>query len=293
MTMHDDEIPVDAELVRTLILDQYPEAADLPIRQVRSTGTVNAVYRLGDRLAARIPRVPRWASDLERELAWLPTLGPRLPLTVPRPVFAGRPSATCPVPWAVYEWIDGTPYADEAITDETVAARELAAFILELRKFDPTGGPPAGRRPLGELDGMTREAIAASGDLIDAAAALQAWEAALTGREWTGVPVWIHTDLLRPNLIARGGHLHAVIDWGGAGIGDPAADVIAAWSVFGVSGRRAFRDHLSVDDDTWLRARGYALHQAALIIPYYRQTNPAFVASAVRTIREIDSDATS
>ena len=54
-----------------------------------------------------------------------------------------------------------------------------------------------------------------------------------------------------------------MIDFGGVGVGDPAADVIAAWSVFGPTGRATFRAALDVDDGTWDRARGFALHQAA------------------------------
>ena len=107
---------------------------------------------------------------------------------------------------------------------------------------------------------------------------------------WDGEAVWIHADLLRPNLLVDDGRLCAVIDFGGVGVGDPAADVIAAWSVFSRVGRATYRDALDVDDDTWGRARGYALHQAALVIPYYAETNPAFVALAKRTVEEIVAD---
>ncbi len=102
--------------------------------------------------------------------------------------------------------------------------------------------------------------------------------------------MWVHADLLRPNVLVREGRIQAVIDFGGVGVGDPAADVIAAWSVFGRSGRKVFRDALDVDDGTWNRARGLALHQAAMIIPYYRETNPGFVVLARRTVDEILTD---
>jgi aminoglycoside phosphotransferase (APT) family kinase protein len=91
-------------------------------------------------------------------------------------------------------------------------------------------------------------------------------------------------------VLVRDGRLCGVIDFGGVGVGDPAADVIAAWSVFGSAGRRAFREALGVDDGTWNRARGLALHQAALIIPYYVETNPGFVSLARRTVEEILAD---
>lgn len=98
------------------------------------------------------------------------------------------------------------------------------------------------------------------------------------------------TDLLRPNLLVRNGRLAAVLDFGGVGAGDPAADVVPAWSVFGPAGRAAYRRALGVDEDTWQRACGYALHQAALIIPYYASTNPAFAEQARRTVGEVVGD---
>jgi aminoglycoside phosphotransferase (APT) family kinase protein len=149
------------------------------------------------------------------------------------------------------------------------------------------GAPRGGRKPLRELDAVTRTAIKSARGVIDSDAATAAWECALEAPAWNGTPVWIHTDLLRPNLLVHGGRLRAVIDFGGVGVGDPAADVIAAWSVFGPHGRATFRDALGVDDGMWNRARGFALHQATMIIPYYRATNPRFVALAKRTIHEV------
>ena len=141
-----------------------------------------------------------------------------------------------------------------------------------------------------ELDRLTRSAIDASGQTLDRGAAIAAWEAALESPVWDGAPVWIHTDLLRPNLLVDRGALCAVLDFGGAGIGDPAADLIPAWSVFGPIGRSAFRRCLGGDEGTWRRARGYALHQAVMIVPYYAETNPGFATLARRTIHEILDD---
>lgn len=291
MKMHDAEVDIDAGLVGRLVAAQFPQLADLPIREVRSTGTVNAIYRLGDHLCARVPRVREWARDLDKEWHWLPKLAPRLSLSVPEPVGMGRPGSSYPFSWAIYGWIDGQAYADELVDDERQAARDLARFVAELRRIDPVAGAPrGGRRPLRELDAVTRAAIGSARDVIDSDAATAAWEHALQAPAWTGTPVWIHSDLLRPNLLVRDGRLCAVIDFGGVGVGDRATDVIAAWSVFGRAGRGVFRDALEVDDGTWDRARGIALHQAALIIPYYRDTNPGFVAPATRTVEEILAD---
>lgn len=288
--MHEGEVDIDAELVRRLVAAQFPQLADLPIRAVPSTATVNAIYRLGDHLCARLPRVPQWAPDLDKEWQWLPKLAPRLSLQVPEPVGLGRPGPF-PFSWAIYRWIDGLPYADELVDDESQAARDLAQFVIELGRVEPVvGSPRGGRRPLRELDAVTRAAFASAREVLDREAAIAAWERALAAPAWSGTPVWIHTDLLRPNVLVRGGRVVAVLDFGGAGVGDPAADVTAAWSVFGPPGRETYQEALDVDDGTWNRARGFALHQAALIIPYYRETNPGFVALARRTVEEVLAD---
>jgi aminoglycoside phosphotransferase (APT) family kinase protein len=287
MKLHDGEVEIDARLVGRLVDDQFPRLAGLPVTEVQSTGTVNAIYRLGDHLYVRLPRVREWADGLDREWHWLPRLSPRLSLRVPEPVAKGRPTSSYPFAWAIYRWIDGQPYADALVDDQREAARDLARFVAELRRIDPDGAPRSGRRPLGELDAGTRAAITSAGGVIDSDAAIAAWERALEAPVWDGWPVWIHSDLLRPNLLVHGGRLSAVIDFGAVGVGDPATDVIAAWSVFGPAGRETFRSALGVDDGTWERARGIALHQAALIIPYYAETNRGFVALARRTVEEV------
>jgi aminoglycoside phosphotransferase (APT) family kinase protein len=289
--MHAGEVDIDAALVGRLLSEQFPRLAGLPITAVTSVGTVNAIYRIGERHYARLPRVQAWAGDLEAEWTWLPTLAPHVSLRVPEPVAKGRPTNEYPFGWAIYRWIDGQPYADHLVDDEEQAAKDLAQFVLELRRIDPSGGRRGGRAPLRDHDAATRAAIASSGDVIDSQAATAAWVQALHAPVWTGPPVWIHTDLLRSNLLVAGGRLCAVIDFGGVGVGDLASDVIPAWSVFGPVGRAVFRRELEVDDATWQRARGFALLQAAMIIPYYRVTNPGFVALAKRTVEEVLSDA--
>ena len=288
--MHGDELPIDIVLVRRLLAEQLPHLAGRPLAMVRSTGTVNAICRIGNDLSVRLPRVAGWASDLTRELEWLPRLAPLLSLPIPTPVAEGRPTSWYPYPWAVYRWLDGSPYEEALVRDERETARDLAGFIRELRRIDIAGAPRGGRAPLRDLSDATISAMKGSGDRIDVTAALAAWSRSTQTRPWDGNPVWIHGDLLPSNLLVKGGRLCAVIDFGGAGIGDPAADVVPAWSVFSRVGREAFREALDVDDDTWARARGYALHQAALIIPYYPRTNPAFVAMAERTVAEVLAD---
>lgn len=285
--MHEDEIDIDIPLVKRLLAEQFPRLANRSIIPVRSTGTVNAIYRLDQDLYVRLPRLGIWVKSIENELSWLPKLDKHISLNIPKPLARGRPTNWYPHPWAIYHWIEGSPYQDELISDESQVAYDLVNFILELRSIDMLGAPRGGRRPLVELDAATRSAIGSAQGVIEAEEVSAAWTRSLESPPWDGKPVWIHGDLLKSNLLVQGGRLYAVIDFGGVGIGDPAADVVPAWSVFTEVGRETFRQALDVDDDTWSRARGYAFHQALMIIPYYPETNPEFVTMAKRTVEEI------
>jgi aminoglycoside phosphotransferase (APT) family kinase protein len=288
--MHSNEVDIDTQLVRRLVLTQFPHFGDRPLEKVQSAGTVNAIYRLGDDLCVRLPLVASWAGDIEKEIEWLPKLARRLPLLVPEPVAKGEPGSGYPFQWAIYRWIEGEPFARDLIDDESLAATDLAHFVAALRQIDLSGAPSTGRKPLLQLDDVTRAAIDSLRDVIDTDATTVAWEASLEAQPWDGRPVWLHCDLLPSNLLVEGGRLRAVIDFGAAGIGDPAQDLVPAWSVFGEIGRGEFRGVLGVDDETWARARGFALHQALLIIPYYPETNPGFVTMAIRTVSEVLDD---
>jgi len=208
----------------------------------------------------------------------------KVTLTIPEVIGKGEPTDEYPLNWAIYRWIEGDKY-DNSIIEETRAVEALAQFINELSSIQISGdGLKAGRKPLRELDEITVKALKESRKEIDVEKALKCWRELLNTEAWDGNPVWIHTDLLKSNLLVNNGSLSAVIDFGSAGIGDPAFDITPAWTVLTSKTREVFKKLVKADDNTWLRAKAYALHQAALIIPYYRETNPDFVNQAKNTI---------
>ncbi|SDS62289.1 aminoglycoside phosphotransferase family protein [Jiangella sp. DSM 45060] len=284
--MHAGQVAIDVALVRRLVDAQFPRWTGLPLFPVRSAGTVNAIYRLGDELAVRLPLVPSSTADLEAELEWLPRLATAgLPLAIPEPVVTGAPVEEFPLVWAVYRWIDGVPVAPGGPVDDADAAARLAGFVRALRSM-PVDGVPDGRgvRPLADDDDAVRSTVATLLDPAEAAAAIAVWEAALAAETWDGERVWVHGDLLPVNLLATGGALSAVLDFGAAGSGDGAYDLLPAWCVLSGGARDVFRAELAPDDDAWARARGYALAKGLMAAPYYRETNPAFAALAHRLI---------
>ncbi len=291
--MHSDEVDTDISLVGRLLAAQFPHWADLPTAPVPSAGTDNAIYRLGDDLAVRLPRIHWATAQVDKEHHWLPRLAPLLlPLAIPVPLAKGRPAEGYPWSWSVYLWLEGENATIAHITDPGQAATQLAQFLTALQRIDTTGGPLAAGRgtPLARRDASVREAIAALHGMIDTAAVTAAWEAALNAPEWHRPPVWFHGDLLPGNLLVEQGKLSAVIDFGSLGVGDPACDLMAAWGLFSGESRTVFRAALAVDDATWARGRGWALSQALIFIPYYLNTNPVGVARAHHTIDAVLAD---
>ena len=288
--MHDDEVDTDADLVRHLLASQHPQWAELPIERVPSAGTDNAMYRLGDNLVARLPRI-HWAVDaLVKEQKWLPVLAPCLPLAVPLPVAIGAPEERFPYPWSVVQWLPGEMATLDRLDDPVQAALDLAAFVRVLQAVDATGGPQHRRgSPVREQDAMTRIGIDGLQGEIDVDAFTRAWDRVLTASDYDGPPVWFHGDFAYLNLLARDGKLTAVIDWGTCGVGDPAIEMIIAWSLFPPDARAAYRDALDIDHATWERGKGWVL-TGVYGIPYYRDTNPVLVANAIRGIEAVLAD---
>lgn len=291
--MHADEVDTDASLVARLLAAQFPEWAELSIRPVGSVGTDNAIYRLGDGMAVRLPRI-HWATgQVEKEQRWLPQLAPFLPLAIPVPLAKGTPGEGYPWHWSVYRWLEGENATIKRIADAGQTAVALAQFINALQHIDPIGGPASGAHnsfrgvPLAMRDAPTRTAIASLGSMIDGEAATAAWEAALQVPAWPRPPVWIHGDLQSGNLLSVLGRLSAVIDFGCLGVGDPAADLIVAWNFFAAETRNDFREMLQVDDATWARGRGWALSIGLIALPYYQRTNPVLAGIARYTIDEV------
>jgi len=280
MRIHTDELAIDDELVRQLVAEQFPDWAELPLERA-GDGTVNVIYRLGRELSVRLPR--RHGPDVldDREARILAALASRLLVEIPQVVAHGRPGAGYPWFWAVHTWHEG------ALPAGPLPAEEVAALIGSLQAVDARDAPePAGGRgrPLAALEEYVRDALTR----VDAPGALELWEQAAQAPQWDGPHVWIHCDLDARNVLVDSGRLAAVLDWGGAGAGDPALDVMAAWKLVAREERERFRTLLDIDDATWLRAQGWATAQALVALGYYTLENyPPLVHEARNWLAEL------
>lgn len=286
--MHAHELSTDVALVRRLLEGQFPQWAALPIERVSSSGTVNALYRLGEHLVVRLPRTDWGLGAVERELCWLPKLAPLLPVEIPVPLAKGAPAEGYPWEWGIYPWLEGeTPAAGGS-----ALAKELARFVRVLHGVELSGEPPAGRGAMGleQWDEATRAALLELHGIVETDAAAATWDEALRTPGRSAPPVWTHGDLMPANLLVRDGRLTSVIDWGGFGLGDPAVDLMPAWNLLDAAGREVFRAGLDLDDETWKRGRGWALCTGLVALPYYVETNPELAENARYRIGQVLAD---
>ncbi len=286
---------ITVDLVTRLIETQFPDWADLPIRQVDAGGWDNATFRLGETMSIRLPSAKHYVEAIDKEHRWLPVLAGQLPLPIPVPLAKGTPGCGFPRPWSVYQWIEGDPVTEEGVADLSQFAADLAGFLAALYKIEPASGPPPGMHnffrggPLTVYDGETQEELAALEGHIDTALAAEVWQAALdaTGH---GPPVWFHGDAQPGNLLLNCGRLSAVIDFGTSGVGDPACDTTITWTFLSGESSRVFRELLPVDSATWARGRGWAIWKAMKVLVGALKDDPADAAYTTHVIEKILAD---
>jgi len=248
--MHADQMTVPGAAIRALIAGQFPQWRALPVRRIASQGTVNAIFRIGDDLAARFPLRPgdieatrRW---LEIEAAAARELAGRTRFPTPEPVAIGEPGAGYPLPWSVQTWLPGVVATDEDPGGSAAFAHDLAAFIRDVRAIGTRGRTFRG-----------------------------------TGRGG---------DLIPGNVLVRDGHLAGVLDVGGLGSADPALDLVAAWHLLEAGPRQSLRDDLGCGDLEWERGKAWAFEQAMGVVWYYAETNPAISRMGRTTLERILAD---
>lgn len=264
--------PIDEALVRELLEEQHPDLAHLPIAAA-TTGWDNAVFRLGERLAVRLPRRLESVPLIAHEQQWLPELESHLPLPIPVPLRVGVAGRGFPWRWSVCPWLPGEPATTAPVADPALAARRLGAFLGALHQPAPPDAPRNRYRGTPLLDRSSRfhHAVASVGQTERLTPGrlgqvVSRWEDLVGTTRWAGPDVWLHGDLHPANLLIHNGQLCAVIDFGDVTAGDPATDLAVAWMLFEPAERQVLRAAVgTVDDATWLRAEAWAL---ALAIAY-------------------------
>jgi aminoglycoside phosphotransferase (APT) family kinase protein len=273
-------VEIDVDVVRRLVLEQFPQWAGLPVTPVTHQGNDNRTFRLGEDLAVRLPSHESYVAAVTKEDRFLPLLSEHLTVPVPSPVAVGSPNREYPHPWSVRRWMAGqTPDLDPDL-DRPGLARDLGAFLRELREVPADDGPVAGSHSFyrgchpSVYGDEVQAALCELGDRVDVAACEGVWRTAVRS-VWSSAPVWVHGDVAVGNLLTTRGRLSAVIDFGTSAVGDPACDLVIAWTFFTGRDREVFREAAGLPADVWERARGWALWKALISLrdrdsPHYQ-----------------------
>jgi aminoglycoside phosphotransferase (APT) family kinase protein len=293
MTMHDDQVDVTTEIVATLVQEQFPQWSDKAIQSQSSTGTVNAIFRIGNDLSARFPlRLTDPAEALavlEQEVQASAELAQVSWFPVPEPVALGKPGAGYPMPWSVQTWLPGTVAADADPSGSEAFAEDLAAFIAALRDAETGGRLFSGEGRGGVLshhDAWMVKCFEESRGLLDVPRLRQVWS---RFRELprTSADVMSHGDLIPGNVLVSGDRLSGVLDTGGFGPADPALDLVSAWHLLQSGPREVLRRTLGCDDLEWERGKAWAFQQAMGLVWYYLESNPTMSRMGRRTLDRV------
>lgn len=262
-------LEITTELAHKLIASQFPEYAHLPIRSVDKQGHDNRTYRLGEDLLIRMPTEQSYALKVPKEQDLLPKLAPHLSVNIPVPIKMGVASQAYPYPFSIYKWLPGTSlnFLELKENDLVQLAEDLTCFLKALQNIREVAGPQPGQHNwwrgdhVSVYDKGAREQITQVAKMIPADKALRLWENACA-TQWDKKPVWVHGDFAVGNLLIQDNKLCAVIDFGGIAVGDPACDLVIAWTILHHTAREIFIKEMQMDDHTWLRARAWALWKA-------------------------------
>ena len=262
------EVEVDESLVRSLLVEQHPDLAELPMTHIEA-GWDNTLWRLGGELLVRLPRRELAAPLLIHEQRWLPALGPRLPLSVPVPVRTGKPSDQYPWSWSVVPWLAGVPGLRTALTRPDDTAERLGRFLRALHQDAPSDAPhnPYRGVALERRAETFEERVGTLATEIDVEAIRRVWDRGLAADPWPGLPQWLHGDLHPGNLLVDDGTVTAVIDFGDLCAGDPATDLAGAWMFLPRSAMTVFESaYGGVDDRLERRSLAWAVLFALMLL---------------------------
>jgi len=296
--MHENELEIDEHLVRHLLKNQCPQWSNLLLSPLKSTGTDNALFRLGSKYVVRLPRV-EWSpglnkKNIDKEYEWLPKIAQQLRIPISLPIFKGSPDKEYPYPWLISLWAEGVNINFESNDEYKELAIELAGFLNQMHKIALNGGPTS-RRGIRLnnkiLNTETRNAIIQLSNELDTQQISNLWDELSNIPYWDKDLVWVHGDFLPGNILVENGHLSAVLDFTDVGMGDPACDLVIAWALFNPVSRQVFRENLeNIDNNTWERGRGWALSIALIMLPYYKHSNLVLATLARRMLANVLGD---
>ncbi|CAA0124243.1 Uncharacterised protein [Mycolicibacterium vanbaalenii] len=297
MDVHPEQLLISELTVQTLVSTQFPQWRHAEVRPIKSPGTVNAIFRIGDHLVARFPLelddVAVVRERLEVEVAAASELLGRSPFATPEPIALGAAGCGYPLPWSIYSWLPGQMATADNVSESVSFALDLASFIEAVRAIDTDGRTFDGNGRGGDIlahDDWMQQCLTNSEGLLDVGPLRALWAEMREIPRGPDPAAMNHADLIPPNILIDGEHIVGVLDVGGLRAADPALDLVGAWHLLNARGRAILRERLDCDDAQWQRGRAWAFQQAMGAVWYYVESSPTMSAGCQRTLQRIVTD---
>jgi aminoglycoside phosphotransferase (APT) family kinase protein len=268
--------PINSENAKSLIETSFPTLSPASVKPF-GVGWDNTVFLVNDAFVFRFPRRRIAAPLMQAEFQILPWLSEQLPLSIPNPCYAGKPSSEYPCVFAGYPFIPGQTVTSTRMTDDErrAMAKPLARFLAALHSVSPEDARNRGASedPSCRLDPSPHKVRAIDrlasfpSDLLPRSveARIRLLLDIVPTLEQPSTKTLLHGDLhANQILVTEGTHeLAGVIDWGDIHLGDPASDFAVVHSMLP---RDCHHDFLTaygpVDPLRWsaAKARGRLAH---------------------------------
>ncbi|WP_203653316.1 phosphotransferase [Demequina activiva] len=309
MTQRDAHTPLDTgpprahpsitpETVRGLVDDQDPDFHELELGE-RFDGWDMAMYRLGDDLAVRLPRVEAAVDSLIAETRFVPRLSDAWDFPFPRVVRSGLPGHGYPWPWAIVSWVPSATADKVPLTAAAGPSMGRAIAQIHCRAdadapYNPEQSLPMAARGADlawALDQLA-DARGPAGERLDVQRIDALWKAALDAPAGRDV-VWSHADLHGSNVLSANGAFAGIIDWGKMAGCDRAVDLGFLYTVMPHAGVMAavaaYREATGVEDPGLEdRLTGIGLSKCVLWATLDRPLNLAMAWRGLHELSVID-----
>jgi aminoglycoside phosphotransferase (APT) family kinase protein len=261
------EVEVSPERAVQLITTQFP---GVPCRSIEliGEGWDNTAYLVDGEWVFRFPRRTQAAPLMDTECRILPLLAPRIPVQMPHPVYVGEPEDGFPWRFAGYRKLEGKMACRAQLSDEQriAIAPSLGKMLRALHGVKALDAAAWGARPdaLARLDFNRRlprilEILSRVASHVPRPEEIERLvrEAAAATYHAT-LETLSHGDLYcRHLLVDENAKLSGVIDWGDVHLGDPAADLMIAYTLLPAGARDGFFEEYGRVPDATLRAARY------------------------------------
>lgn len=269
--MEENFIYIAEDTAKAIIYNQFPDFSGVAIRKNSIQGHDHTVFRIGKKHIAAFPNAKKYGERIQQLSQFLSQIKLKISIQISEILKIGAPAHGYPFLWSISTFIEGESanLCFEAIDlnkftiDLSTVLNEFKMISMETVSLFPGKENWYRGGDLAEYNHQVIEAFGILKNTINYEILYKIWLKAL-GSSWQLKPIFVHGDIALGNLIVKDKKLCGIIDFGTMCVGDPACDLMIAFTVFSQENRKIFKKELDYDRNTWYRAMGLTLWKALI-----------------------------